>query len=92
MLPSPKILARIGSEITVRIVRTTATPAEIDIYPNHMKTLTIFAKMQMSMISVMKMKIYLTQTHCNSSPRRQLTISFVFTVWTIRNGIASEYI
>ena len=55
MLPSPKILARIGSEITVRIVRTNATPAEIDIHLNNMKTSTIVAKVQMSMTSVMKM-------------------------------------
>ena len=55
MLPSPKILARIGSEITVRIVRTTATPAEKDIHLNNMKTSTIVAKVQMSMTSVMKM-------------------------------------
>ena len=48
-------LARIGSEITVRIVRTTATPAEIDIHPNNMKTSTSVAKVQMSMTSAMKM-------------------------------------
>ena len=39
----------------MRIVRTTATPAEIDIHPNNMKTSTIVAKVQMSMTGVMKM-------------------------------------